>query len=151
MAVVFEMVVSILASVIVFGLAILVIGSDEKLANDLQTDPKQGMKELVVNYPALFIIMEFLQAFCVAALVEEMVKYFGYRMVETPDLLSNRGRSGPTSRNGNYESVEPTDESSVKSLKSTGAGITVAVSCLQNYSCMTIFSPLLTHFCAILP
>ena len=151
MAVVFEMVVSILASVIVFVLAILVIGSDEKLANDLQTDPKQGMKELVVNYPALFIIMEFLQAFCVAALVEEMVKYFGYRMVETPDLLSNRGRSGPTSRNGNYDAVEPAAESSAKSLKSTGAGITVAVSCLLNDALMVVICPYLTHVCANLP
>ena len=146
MAVVFEMVVSILASVIVFVLAILVIGSDEKLANDLQTDPKQGMKELVVNYPALFIILEFLQAFCVAALVEEMVKYFGYRMVETPDLTT-RGRSAQTSRNGNYDAVEPAAESSAKSLKSTGAGITVAVSCLLSDALMVVICPYLTHIC----
>jgi len=129
-AVVFELVISTLATIIAFILAVLAVSSDSELANEFTSDLKQAMKEFTVNYPAIFIFYEFVNAFVVAALIEEMVKYFGYRMVVTPDLLP--GRIAPLSRNGNEGEVEPADESPPKSAKSIGAGITVAVS-LWNY------------------
>jgi len=125
MAVIFEMIVSTLAGIFVLALATLVVASDSELANEFASDPKNGMKQLTVNHPGIFIFMQFVNAYFVAALVEEMVKYFGYRMVVTPDLIP-RGRSSPLS----------TVDGSPKSAKSTGAGITVAmVSVALGFAC----------------
>ncbi|KAL7547802.1 hypothetical protein ACHAWF_011073 [Thalassiosira exigua] len=140
MAVIFEMIVSTLGSVLMFVLATIIIASDSQLANDLASDPKKGMEEIFVNFPALFVFMEFVNAFLVAALVEEMVKYFGYRMVVTPDLLP-KGRYTPTTGN----STGSTSESRVKS---TGSGVTVAMvsvalgfACCENLMYVFVYAP----------
>jgi hypothetical protein len=42
------------------------------------------------KYPFIYGIFLFLSAYFVAAMVEEMCKYFGFKMVEHPDFLSER-------------------------------------------------------------
>jgi len=146
-AVVFEMVISTFASVVAFVVGGFVLASDSQLAKDFESDPKLALQEFMVKYPALFIIYEFVNAFIVAAVVEEMVKYFGYRMVVTPDLLP--GRSAPSSRNGNDEGTAAVGGgNSAKSARSTGAGITVAMvsvalgfACCENLMYIFVYSP----------
>jgi len=145
-AVVAELVISTVATAIAFIVGILVMLSDSQLANDFESDPKLAMKEFMVKYPALLILFEFVNAFAVAALVEEIVKYFGYRMVVTPDLLP--GRPAPSSRNLSNGEAEAVDGSNAKSVKSTGAGITVAMvsvalgfACCENLMYVFVYSP----------
>lgn len=122
-AVIFEMVISTFANLVILVVGAIVVSSDDQIMSELEThsdsDTKQAIKDIVVNYPAIFIVLIFIQAFVVAALVEEMVKYFGYRMVVTPDLLT-----------------QSVNESPPKSMRSTGAGITVAmVSVALGFAC----------------
>jgi len=128
-AVVIELVISTLVSIVVFIIGALLVSSDTKLLDEFSSDPKQAMKELVVNYPIIFILYEFLNAFAVAALTEEMVKYFGYRMVVTPDMRPSRPT--PRARTGNSEGV---DGYPAKGAKSTGSAVTVAVRSIELHS-----------------
>ena len=118
MAMVFELVVSIITGVIGFIVMVFVLVEDSELSDKVQTDPKHAMKDLAVEYPAVFIISLFVNAFVIAALCEEMIKYFGYWMVVTPDL--------PPQKTHNNSSTEQ-QTSCAKSIRSTGAGITVAM------------------------
>ena len=123
------MIVSTIASIVVLILGAIVLVSDSDLANEITTNPTRGMKDLAVEYPGLFIFINFVNAYLVAALCEESIKYFGYRMVETPDLLSS------TTNNS-------------KTMKSTGAGVTVAMvsvalgfACCENLMYIFVYSP----------
>ncbi|KAK1736614.1 hypothetical protein QTG54_012636 [Skeletonema marinoi] len=120
MAMIFELVVSIITGLISMVAMIFILVEDSELLDKLQTDPKHAMKDLAVGHPALFIFSLFLNAFVIAALCEEMIKYFGYWMVVTPDLLPQK-RSNDAN-NGNGENTPNT-----KSVRSTGSGITVAM------------------------
>lgn len=132
MALIFELVMSTLASIVVLILGQLVLAADSDLAKEIRTDRTQGMNDLSVKYPGLFIFMNFLNAYFVAALVEESVKYFGYRMVETPDLTLSTTNSNNRRR----------------SLKQLGAGVTVAMvstalgfACCENLIYIFVYSP----------
>jgi len=120
MAMIFELIVSIVTGLISMIGMIFILVEDSDLLDKLQTDPKHAMKELAVGHPVLFIFSLFLNAFVIAALCEEMIKYFGYWMVVTPDMLPQK-RSNDTS-NENEENTPNT-----KSVRSTGSGITVAM------------------------
>lgn len=135
MAVIFEMIVSALGSALVLLVSAIVVVSDDDLRDLMEKDHKEAMKEFSVNHPGVFIFMNFINAYLVAAVVEEMVKYFGFRMVVTPDLLTS------SQRNGNNE-----DGNTAKSLKSTGAGITVAVRSSIDLSVILKFSVPPTNF-----
>jgi hypothetical protein len=125
-AIIFEMIVSTIQTIFDVFIALFVLASDAELSSELSSDPKTAGKNFVENYPGIFVFFQFINAFIVAALVEEMVKYFSYRMVVTPDLIQ-RCRTVASSSNTNTEEAEQVD-ASIKSAKSTGAGITVAVS-----------------------
>ena len=138
---------STLSSIIVLVAATFVIAADSELANELATDPETGMKHLMVNHPGLFIFIQFVNAYCVAALVEEMVKCFGYRMVVTPDLIQGGSHATTNTNNSDGGAAEASDENP-KSLKSTGAGITVAMvsvalgfACCENLIYIFVYSP----------
>ena len=51
---------------------------------------EDNSRSLTRDNPAIIIVYLFLNAFVLAALVEELCKYFGYRMVEHPDFLSGQ-------------------------------------------------------------
>lgn len=121
MAMVFELLVSIFTGLFSMVAMLFVFIEDSDILDKLQTDPKHAMKELAVEYQGLFIFSLFLNAFVIAALCEEMIKYFGYWMVVTPDLLPQENRSGDAADNNRG------NEENAKSVRSTGAGITVAM------------------------
>jgi hypothetical protein len=99
----------------------LVIASDGGLANEISANPEKGMKDLAVNHPGVFIFIQFVNAFFVAAIVEEIVKYFTYRMVETPDLTLSQGRNSSSLAEGGAHGYSV-------GARSTGSAVTVAVS-----------------------
>lgn len=51
---------------------------------------KEYKKAFNRKYPFIYVIFSFLSAYLVAAMVEEMCKYFGFKMVEHPDFLSEQ-------------------------------------------------------------
>lgn len=122
-----------LSSIVGMVIATIVFASNPDLVNEMSSDPKAAVKDIIVNYTGIFVFFQFVNAFCVAALVEEMVKYFSYRMVVTPDL-NPRLRAVPLSTNASSEEADHVDERRT-SQKSTGSGITVAVSplCAKRY------------------
>mmetsp|Transcript_14771 Transcript_14771/g.22217 ORF Transcript_14771/g.22217 Transcript_14771/m.22217 type:complete len:676 (-) Transcript_14771:39-2066(-) len=120
MAMIFELVVSIVTGLISMVAMIFILVEDSELLDKLQTDPKHAMKDLAVAHPALFIFSLFLNAFVIAALCEEMIKYFGYWMVVTPDLLPQKRSNDTNNENGG-------NTPNTKSVRSTGSGITVAM------------------------
>ncbi|EJK66137.1 hypothetical protein THAOC_12957, partial [Thalassiosira oceanica] len=67
----------------VVGLVMLffVLAVDDDLVQGIQDNPQRAIKKFAVEYQGIFIFNLFLQSFVIAALVEEMVKYFGYWMV----------------------------------------------------------------------
>lgn len=145
MAMIFELIVSIITGFFSMIAIICILVEDSDLLDKINTDPKHAMKDLLVGHPVLFIFSLFLNAFVVAALCEEMVKYFGYWMVVTPDLLPQK-RSNDTS-DENEENTPNT-----KSVRSTGSGITVAMcSVALGFACCEvsrcIFITLLLIFC----
>ena len=131
------MIVSTIAALVTFIFGLIVVSSDSELVDQFGEDPKQAVKDVVLNYPAIFVLYNFLNAFVVAALVEEMVKYFSYRMVVTPDLLPGGTTTAADGGRG------PT-----KTLASRGSGITVAMvstalgfACCENLMYVFVYAP----------
>ena len=87
----------------------------------------------------LLALAAFLNAFLVAALVEEVSKYFGFWMVEHPDLLLEpvRKEEAETTSQSATQSTAPLEQ---RTLRSVGAGITIAMvttavgfACCENF------------------
>lgn len=133
LAIMFEMIVSTLFWIVSVVIVAIVFASNPDLVNEWASDSKAVVKDIIVNHTEVFVFVQFVNAFCVAALVEEMVKYFSYRIVVTPDL-NPRLRAVPLSTNASSEEADHVDERR-NSQKSTGSGITVAVSplCAKRY------------------
>lgn len=86
LAVVFELLLSTVLSIIM-NLIILLIAISEK--DEMPTTTKEAQefsKAFQKEHLLLFCVYTFFNAFFVAALVEETTKYFGFWMVEHPDL-----------------------------------------------------------------
>lgn len=158
MAIAFEAVVSTLTGLIVMVVTIFVLASDDDMAEEFVSQDKRTMKDFMVKHQAVFVFATFLNAFLVAAMVEEMVKYFGYWMVVVPDLLPGNNRPPDTDTendDGNEANQNDTVSSSNNnatgrhtSAKSTGIGITVAMvsvalgfACCENIIYVFIYSP----------
>ncbi len=141
----FESIVSTVSSIGLLIIASVVLASDTDLANEMSSDPKAAVKDFMVNYTGLFVFIQFVNAFCVAALVEEMVKYFSYRMMVTPDL-NPQGRFARLSTNAASGEAEHVD-ARWKNRTATGSGITVAVSthCSLRDGILTHRWPLIFH------
>ncbi|KAL7489853.1 hypothetical protein ACHAW6_015569 [Cyclotella cf. meneghiniana] len=149
MAIVFEAIISTLASLLAIFVLVIVVGEDDSITKEFQVDPKQAMKDFAMKYQGIFVVYVFVNSFIVAAVVEEMVKYFGYWMVVVPDLLPD-SRSNSASLATPYNSNGNEDENSrpLKSARSTGAGITVAMvsvalgfACCENLIYIFVYSP----------
>jgi RsiW-degrading membrane proteinase PrsW (M82 family) len=140
MALFFELIVSIVTGLFSMIAMIFILVEDSELLDKLQTDPKQAEKDLAVGHPLLFIFKAFLNAFVIAALCEEMIKYFGYWMVVTPDLLPQK-RSNDTV-DENEENTAP----NMKSVSSTGSGIMVAMcSVALGFACCEVSRCIFIH------
>jgi len=141
MAVIFESIVSTVAGFVFLVILSFVIASDNGLASELSSDPKKGMKDLSVNHPGVFIFMQFVNAFFVAALVEEMMKYFSYRMVVTPDLIPPQGGSSSSLARSSNTGEGGYVYGGSGGARSTGSAITVAVSLPPYFwhECVSLF------------
>jgi RsiW-degrading membrane proteinase PrsW (M82 family) len=149
MAMVFEAIISTVASLVAMFVVIMILGVDADMSNELQSNPKEAMKNFATKYQGIFIVYVFINAFVVAAVVEEMVKYFGYWMVVTPDILpENRSNTAPVTTSYNTNGHEEENTRPLKSARSTGAGITVAMvsvalgfACCENLMYIFVYSP----------
>lgn len=161
-AFVYETAVSTVLSIVAYGVAIPLLYSevDDDAKDDI--DMKKIAMAFMHDYLWLVIVVLALNAFVVAALVEELCKYFGFWMVEHPDFLSPHdleqlvGISLTSSSENDMASAEhgqaedPLIQDSTtitrvnttaapvsdKTLASTGAGITIAmVAAALGYAC----------------
>lgn len=160
LAIIYEMIVSSVFGFISYIIVVVGISQDvSQAASPAQI--QQAGADFAKEHVGIFAIFVFLNAFVVAALVEEMCKYFGYWMVETPDTLDpddlvmetadasqsvtatvtpseseQEGQSGP-------ELLSPK-----RSSVSHGAGITVAMiavaagfACSENLLYVFVYTP----------
>jgi RsiW-degrading membrane proteinase PrsW (M82 family) len=126
-AVLMELIVSALFGILL-NVIVVVIAIAEHDTAELPTSAdsaREFAKEFQQDHLWLFAIFTFLNAFVVAALIEEVTKYFGFFMVEHPDLED--GRATRLSR---------------------GAGITVAMvatalgfACCENLLYVFVYTP----------
>jgi hypothetical protein len=83
------------------------------------------------EHPFIYTIYLFIYAFFLAAMIEELAKYFGFRMVEHPDFLSRRNLEEAAECECVDDEEEESDEQDFsdqdRSLQSRGAAITVSM------------------------
>jgi RsiW-degrading membrane proteinase PrsW (M82 family) len=149
LAMVYEMIVSSILGFISYMIIVIGISGD---VNEAMT-PEQ-MKEVVSDFAkahvGLFAVFVFLNAFFVAAFVEEICKYFGYYMVETPDILDpNHLILDTISDDVQSDRQEDRTNSVVpQSKQSRAAAITVAMiavasgfACSENLLYVFVYTP----------
>ena len=101
----------------------------------------------------ILVLVAFLNAFAVAALVEEISKYFGFWMVEHPDLLipedeePNQKEEEEIALPPDQNTTQSSEPSEQRTLKSLGAGITVAMvttavgfACCENFMYVFVYA-----------
>lgn len=82
-------------------------GANRIFRSASQTSAKDFMDAFGNDHPVVYSIYILFNAFCLAAFVEELCKYFGYRMVEHPDFMSQRDLEEATRvRLGEYEDYD---------------------------------------------
>ena len=158
LAMIFEMLVSILLQFIVGVLMVVMeyefIASYNDSGQDNNVDPQtQGptisdiSKQFAHDYPWIMSIYLFMNAFVVAAMIEELCKYFGFKMLRHPDLEQSElerkdyntfGLDEDTSilSTGSANLEERALQSRIVSSKSQGAAITVAmVAAATGFAC----------------
>ena len=96
---------------------------------------RQYLQVFGEEHPLIYTIYLFLNAFFLAAMIEELAKYFGFRMVEHPDFFSRRELEEMVEVNYNDEDEAedrerpelPSFSAQDRSLQSRGAAITVSM------------------------
>ena len=120
LAMFFEMIESLVIQFIMYILVLILEG--DTIAAQIENEAQGGnpddqpsiMDTFAADYPFIVLVFLACNAFLVAAVVEELCKYFGYWMVEHPDFLLGSNRS----------------------KQSLGAGITVAmVAVAMGFAC----------------
>ena len=86
------------------------------------------------KHPFMYTVYLFLNAFCLAAVIEELSKYFGYRMVDHPDFLTKNDLDEAAEcyfdeeeDEGRRQEDAPDFSRQDRSLQSRGAAITVSM------------------------
>ena len=94
---------------------------------------RQFLQVFGEEHPFIYTVYLFLNAFFLAAMIEELAKYFGFRMVEHPDFFSRReveemAEVNNNSDDGDVESRELAElPEQNRSFLSRGAAITVSM------------------------
>ena len=94
---------------------------------------RQFLQVFGEEHPFIYTVYLFLNAFFLAAMIEELAKYFGFRMVEHPDFFSRReveemAEVNNNSDDGDVESRELAEfPEQNRSFISRGAAITVSM------------------------
>lgn len=158
LAMVIETLISLLVGLIISFMLIIAIvfelSISERLEEDWANDPTAAMKELIKDNTWVFVLFMFLNAFAVAAMTEELCKYFSFWMVEHPDLMPREelgivtatGEGGHDQEDnggvpediGTEASPQMLSKSNnpAESLNSTGTGITIAmVAAATGFAC----------------
>lgn len=141
-AMVCEAIVSIIMQVVVGFLAV-VLEYDyimENNPNDAEADANGDaessqslMSKFGEDYPWIMGIFLFLNAFVVAAMVEELCKHFGFWMVSTPDM---QRRVGDKEEDDEEQRADDDHCGSKQSHVSAGSAITVAmVAAATGFAC----------------
>jgi hypothetical protein len=84
------------------------------------------------DHPVFYTVYLFINAFFLAAMIEELVKYFGFRMIDHPDFLTKRQLEecadfGDERNQDGMPAKAPAFPEHHKCLQSRGATITVAM------------------------
>jgi RsiW-degrading membrane proteinase PrsW (M82 family)/preprotein translocase subunit YajC len=161
-ALVYETLVQIIFGIIgaiVFDVEIVSDGTAEELSKE---NPKEDSERIFIDFfkrhPGLIIAYAFINAFIVAAFVEEMSKYFGFWMVEHPDFLPLEELEEQENyiKTARQEDGESNDQNSLSSnilshertLNQIGAAITVAMvsvatgfACCENIMYIFVYAP----------
>ena len=143
LAITFEWLISLVWGIVFYILIIFDIGLEMPNGSEPAggTDANKWIIAYLQSHVWLFAIAVFFNAFVVAALVEELCKYFAFWMVEHPDFMDEEDwNSAVTSNESNGESNLRGQDISIltktqmqvqsakdKSLKSKGAAITIAM------------------------
>jgi RsiW-degrading membrane proteinase PrsW (M82 family) len=149
LAMLYEMIVSSILGFISY--VILVIGISNDINEAMSPEQmKQVASDFAKEHVGIFAVFVFLNAFLVAALVEEICKYFGYYMVETPDILDPNDLildtvSDDIQPGGQEDGVNPVVP---RSRLSRAAAITVAMiavasgfACSENLLYVFVYTP----------
>jgi RsiW-degrading membrane proteinase PrsW (M82 family) len=125
--VVLSAILSLIQNVVVLVIIIIELDGNEDIPMDRDSKAFQTfLKDFSKNHLWLFVVFVFFNAYLVAALTEELSKYYGYFMVEHDDLAVGGGR----------------DQVSI------GAGISVAMvatalgfACCENLLYVFVYTP----------
>ena len=151
LALVYEMVVGGLVGFV--STLVVAFGIASEIDPDMdQREVEKLGKRYAKDHIVLFSIFVFINAFIVAALIEELVKYFGYHMVETPDIMEQNVAATRNETDEEGEDREATTSLSVagppRSLVSRGAAITIGMvavaagfACAENLVYVFFYSP----------
>lgn len=136
-AIFYECLVSIVFGIISF--IVIIINMSEEMGDKVADDQKEYVIHYLKSHVWLFVIMAFFRAFVIAALVEELCKYFAFWMVEHPDFMDEEDWNviphEPDSELGTEakgispcSEVQPLVENAQEmTLKSKGTAITIAM------------------------
>lgn len=112
------------------------LGVDDPFSVDSAAASAGGedyMRHFAHSNPGVVIIYLFLNAFAMAALVEELCKYFGYKMVEHPDFLTEEDLSEAAAAHiamagsrDESEAEESADADASEEASDNGAVVTAA-------------------------
>lgn len=100
--------------------------------DDASTSYREYVKAYGYDHPIVYTIYLFVSAFFLAAMIEELCKYFGFRMIEHPDFFSSRDLADAaeveaTQSENNSNGARTSFPEQDRSLESRGAAITVAM------------------------
>lgn len=145
MAMVYEMLVSSVLGAITY---IIVLGgiSGEVTPNMTGDDLHALVKQYAKDHVGIFAVFVFLNAFVVAALVEELSKYFGFWMVEHPDLMDVKDLA-PIVVDSNTDEAAPV-ATNTRTLQTRAAATTIAMvavaagfACSENLLYVFVYTP----------
>jgi hypothetical protein len=133
------------------GFASTAVAAPLLLADSSGAEHHDYLKVFGNSHPIFYTIYLLIDAFIMAALVEELCKYFGYRMVEHPDFFSKQdleesarvvyGESNDNDSNDDEEvqrqrRERPSYSNQRTSLQAQGAAITIAMICVaMGFTC----------------
>lgn len=147
LAIVYEILISSVLGFLSYVIVVVGISQDVNAATS-PAQVQQAASNFAKEHLGIFAVFVFLNAFVVAATVEETCKYFGYWMVETPDLLDSEDVPGDTTSSDTLSAPPQISAPHKRSRLSHGAGITIAMiavaagfACSENLLYVFIYTP----------
>lgn len=132
LAMVYEYIISFVFGIITF--IFVFIDMDVEMQGAQPDDPQKWFVAYLHSHTWIFVISAFFSAFVVAAVTEELCKYFAFWMVEHPDFLKaedwnavSRNDDKSTGENSQNDIQSLVESAKNRTLKSEGAAITIAM------------------------